>query len=336
MLVVRQATGPTAAKTSALRGTESDLAPEHCLASPGWLAALSRAYGLHTIVFTAEDDTGRPAAILPAYYDRHCKTLYGLRYGLQAVSPEAARYTVQAAMAFAATEGFSAIDLGVATSCKVPGDFPVTETVGFEFNLAGCSSDDDLRKCLSSHGRRSLKAALASGQALRCGPEVLSDAIAVYWDTMRRKGVRLHSRAYFEEIGAQFGETFVPLVSYSGHEPVGAAFLLIREGVGAYLYGGSSRRGLEMQCGSLLYFEMMRWCMRQGVQRFDAGESRPGSGTFEFKRRLGGRQVPLRYLRADVAPPATLVGRYRRSARRVSSLLRRLGAPAGPTRRRVI
>ncbi|MGF1592781.1 MAG: GNAT family N-acetyltransferase, partial [Kiloniellaceae bacterium] len=288
----------------------------HPLAEPRWLDILGRAYGAERVLFAARDAEGRSLGQLPTYYSRRGGSLFGLRYGLAAGDAAAAGDLLAAARRFAAGAGLSRLDIGLARAGRPPGAGALTAAAGFHFDLAGCAAAEAVSSLLSRHGRRALRTAEAAGQEIRGGPDQLSAAYAIYAGAMREKGVRVHSRAFVEAVAAAFGADFVPLVAFDGGQPVAATFLLLGRDVGLYLYGGGTPRGLQLQSGSLLYAEMMRHCIARGRTTFDAGESSPGGGTFEFKRRLGARQVAIAYLREAVAPPPGLAGRLARAARR--------------------
>ncbi len=289
--------GPTVARL------EAAFPVAHCLATPRWLPVLDAAYGVKTVVFLAAGNDDAVAGYLPAYFSDWSRSLFGLRHGLQARDAATAEALVAAARRFAAAEGLAALDLGIEAGVRLESAH-VVQAAGFAFDLSGCRSDADLRALLSSHGRRALKNAQRCGQELRASPAEFGPAAAVYEQAMRQRGVRVHERVFLQQIAGAFGDGFVPLVCYHEGEAVAATFLLIHGPSGAYLYGGTSARGMKLQSGSLLYFEMMRRCLAQGAEVFDPGESSPGSGTYEFKRRIGASPRRLCYLREALAPSA--------------------------------
>jgi hypothetical protein len=50
---------------------------------------------------------------------------------------------------------------------------------------------------------------------------------------------------------------------------------------------------LPMCPNNLLYWQVMRHAIEQGLSRFDFGRSTPNEGTFHFKRQWGAEPTPL-------------------------------------------
>ncbi|WP_299615458.1 GNAT family N-acetyltransferase [Pelagibius sp.] len=309
-----------------LKTLEGYGAPAHCLAAPAWLPVLSKAYGVETVFFHLREADGRRiAGQLPAYYGKGGKALYGLRYGLRARSAQQAEALLKSAEDFARTNGLAKIDLGLEAGLALTHADVITAAT-FSFDLSGCRGEDDLWPLLSQSGRRALRAALRSDQRPCSGWEHFDAAFRLYREAMAPKGVRVHSEAFLRAIAEGFPDSFVPLVCYEDETPVASAFLLLGEDVGAYLYGGTTARGTDLRSATLLYFTMMKLCQERGLACFDAGESAQGSGTFEFKRRLGGRQVEICYLRKTVSGQGSLGAAAARQVSRLTAGLARAAA----------
>ena len=308
-----------------LKTLEGYGAPAHCLAAPEWLPVLAKAYGVETVFFhLLEADGRRISGQLPAYYGKRGKALYGLRYGLRARNAQQAEALLASAEAFARANGLAKIDLGLEANLALP-QADVTTAATFSFDLSGCRGENDLWPLLSQSGRRALRTALRSGQSPRGGWAHFDAAYRLYREAMAPKGVMVHSEAFLRAIAEGFPDSFVPLVCYEDETPVASAFLLLGERVGAYLYGGTTARGSDLRSATLLYFTMMKLCQERGLACFEAGESAQGSGTFEFKRRLGGRQTGICYLRKAVGGQA---GFGSAAARQISLLTARLARAA--------
>ncbi|WP_299397602.1 GNAT family N-acetyltransferase [Pelagibius sp.] len=309
-----------------LKTLEGYGAPTHCLAAPEWLSVLAKAYGVETVLFHLREADGRRiAGQLPTYYGKGGKTLYGLRYGLRARTAQQAEALLESAEDFARANGLAKIDLGLEAGTLLP-QADVTTAASFTFDLTGCRGEDDLWPLLSQSGRRGLRAALRSDQSPRSGWEHFDAAFRLYREAMEPKGVRVHSETFLRAIAEGFPDSFVPLVCYEEETPVASAFLLLGERVGAYLYGGTTARGTALRSATLLYFTMMKLCQEHGLACFDAGESAQGSGTFEFKRRLGGRQTGVCYLRKAVGGQGNLGSAAARQVSRLTVGLARAAA----------
>lgn len=322
-----------------LRSVSSYKPDGHCLSAPDWLSIIATAYPVETVFFYAVRNQGRQVAgQLPAYYSKHGGTLFGLRYGLRAETEELARRLCQAARQFAGQARLSAIDLGIEDPSQL-GEPETTEATSFVFDLTGCRREEDLPQIFSQSGRRAIRTARRGEQIVLSGPEHFDEAYSVYRNAMHAKRVRVHSEAFLRAIDQKPDGQLTPLVCYEREESLAAAFLLTDRHQGAYLYGGTTPRGVTLRSSSLLYFHMILLCLQRGLPLFDAGESASGSGTFEFKRRLGGQPKKVHYLRQQLGSqgsalasltrlPSKLLNQFDRISRKTGILSSATGRDA--------
>jgi FemAB-related protein (PEP-CTERM system-associated) len=137
------------------------------------------------------------------------------------------------------------------------------------------------------------------------GPEALDDFYAVFAENMRDLGSPVHSREFFRLVVAHLGEHVRILVVRSGSEAVGAAMMLLYQGVISIPWVSSRRRYFAQYPNQVLYWEAIRFGIAHGFRALDFGRSSVGSGTFEAKRQWGAEPAQLYwYYYPDTAAPA--------------------------------
>ena len=86
---------------------------------------------------------------------------------------------------------------------------------------------------------------------------------------------------------------------------------------GAYAYGGS-KLSKGASPNQLLLWEMLKYCMTNGIKNLDLGESEEGSGVYKFKIWFGGKPEEVIYYskKYDIIRPFSslnlLVGNFKR------------------------
>jgi FemAB-related protein (PEP-CTERM system-associated) len=119
---------------------------------------------------------------------------------------------------------------------------------------------------------------------------------SLYADNMHRHGTPPLSRRYFERLIDTFGGDCEVLVVEDGHGEAVSAVLsfYFRGGVLPY-YAGDSVRARELAANDFKYWELMRRAAERGLDWFDYGRSKRGSGSFDFKKNWGFEATPLAY-----------------------------------------
>lgn len=77
---------------------------------------------------------------------------------------------------------------------------------------------------------------------------------------------------------------------------VGAAALILRCGSSIhYLFGGTDRTYSKRRAGEALHWSIIEWGLAEGAERYDLEgiDRRKNPGTYNFKKRMGGREVVL-------------------------------------------
>jgi len=172
--------------------------------------------------------------------------------------------------------------------------------------------------------------------------ELLADFYGPFQVNMRDLGSPVHARAFFRCAARHFGARLRFVVARLGDRPVGG-LVAIRYGNAVSVPWASTLRSERRRCpNNLIYWEALRWAIRQGAQEFDFGRSPQGSGTHRFKLGWGAREESLAWLRQrpDGSPIPMTVSNPGALLQRLSRLWTRLPVPVagalGPRIRRYL
>jgi len=177
-------------------------------------------------------------------------------------------------------------------------------TLGFRLRRAEgwCSSlidlelsDDEIRRRMASVWRNRLKAALASGLALR----VRDDAQALEWmidrheENMRAKRFAGPRRALLRALHQAGGDRFRVLQAVAGEEPVGGLILARFGRAAEYYVGWFGEAGRRHNCGNFLYWSAMQEARKAGHRWFDLGGYYSNDKFGRFKQNMRGIEYRL-------------------------------------------
>lgn len=148
---------------------------------------------------------------------------------------------------------------------------------------------------LKGRARTAVRKAQKFGLRCASGHELLDAFYDVMAASMRRLGTPVHSRVFYRNILAVFGERAAVLVAHHETTPV-AGFLLLRQGPSVcHLAGGSRASEWHVNPNNFLMWEAIRFARAWGGESLDFGRSLAGSGQARFKEQWGGTVVPLHY-----------------------------------------
>jgi FemAB-related protein (PEP-CTERM system-associated) len=118
----------------------------------------------------------------------------------------------------------------------------------------------------------------------------------LYADNVHRHGTPPFSRRYFERLLDTFGTDceVLTVVDARGVPVSSVLSFYFRDGVLPY-YAGDSVDARDLAANDFKYWELMRRACERGVQCFDYGRSKRGTGSFDFKKNWGFEPTPLAY-----------------------------------------
>ena len=119
---------------------------------------------------------------------------------------------------------------------------------------------------------------------------------ALYADNVHRHGTPALSRRYFEALREVFGPDVEVLTVCSPEgKPLSSVLSFYwRDEVLPY-YAGDDWAAREAAANDFKYWELMRRACERGLQVFDYGRSKVGTGPYAFKKNWGFEPTPLHY-----------------------------------------
>lgn len=129
---------------------------------------------------------------------------------------------------------------------------------------------------------------------------------AVYAESVRNLGTPVFSRRYFRLLSEVFGDDCrILLASRNGKVISGVMSFYFRNEVLPY-YGCGTPEARTYKSFDFMYWELMRQSCLDGIEIFDYGRSKIGTGSYSFKKNWGFVPEPLPYqyylLKADNIP----------------------------------
>ncbi|WP_209347749.1 FemAB family XrtA/PEP-CTERM system-associated protein [Pontixanthobacter sp. CEM42] len=127
------------------------------------------------------------------------------------------------------------------------------------------------------------------------GEEDRAAHYAVYAESVRNLGTPVFPRALFDAMLDEFGaDADILTVRHEG-VPVASVLSFYHDGAVMPYWGGGTFAARHLRANERMYFELMLHARRRGMQRFDFGRSKTGSGPYNYKKNWGFEPQPLSY-----------------------------------------
>lgn len=118
---------------------------------------------------------------------------------------------------------------------------------------------------------------------------------AVYAESVHNLGTPVFPRALFDAMLGQFGgDADILTVRHQG-APVASVLSFYHDGAVMPYWGGGTFAARHLRANERMYFELMLHARKRGMERFDFGRSKTGSGPYSYKKNWGFEPQPLRY-----------------------------------------
>ncbi len=125
------------------------------------------------------------------------------------------------------------------------------------------------------------------------GLEGVPSFYSVYCRNMHDLGSPTHSRQWFMAIMTHYGEKArIGLAEYEG-KCIGAGLILSTNSQAAMPWASTLREFNPLAPNMVLYWNLLRFSIGNGLKTFDFGRSTEGEGTYKFKRQWGAQPLPL-------------------------------------------
>lgn len=143
-------------------------------------------------------------------------------------------------------------------------------------------------------------------------PESVDEFFDLYVETMRNHGVPPHSQEFFRQMWDKlYSEDRLEIFFAfppGNTKPISTAIVLPFENRVHYKHAASNPLGRNLNAGSLLLWKILEWASENDYAKVDLGRTRKGTGVYNFKRSLNGRELyldDLYYYPEQFVPPLT-------------------------------
>ena len=117
----------------------------------------------------------------------------------------------------------------------------------------------------------------------------------VYAESVHNLGTPVFSKRYFEILRYVFAErSDIITITKEGEAVASVLNFYFRDQVLPY-YGGGTTKARHLAANDFMYWEVMRRACERGLQLFDFGRSKIGTGAYDFKRNWGFNPRPMIY-----------------------------------------
>ena len=117
----------------------------------------------------------------------------------------------------------------------------------------------------------------------------------VYSESVRNLGTPVLPANYFGILREVFGsDCQILMITQKGQDIAGVMCFYFKNEVLPY-YGGSISLARSLKANDFMYWELMRQSGEKGIQIFDYGRSKKGTGSYSFKKNWGFVPEPLHY-----------------------------------------
>ena len=155
--------------------------------------------------------------------------------------------------------------------------------------------EDDNMLAIPRKQRAMVRKGIKNGLSSHIDPDV-DRFFALYADNVHRHGTPALSRRYFQALAEVFGpDVEVLTVCSPDSKPLSSVLSFYwRDEVLPY-YAGDDWAAREAAANDFKYWELMRRACERGLQVFDYGRSKVGTGPYAFKKNWGFEPTPLHY-----------------------------------------
>ena len=156
------------------------------------------------------------------------------------------------------------------------------------------ATEDELSRQLGSKLRSQIRRPQREDpEVVTGGIDLVDEFFLVFSRNMRDLGTPVYAKSMFVDLLSRFPQqSSIVAVKLDG-SPVAAAFLFHHDGVSEVPWASSDRRYNKISVNMLLYWEILRECLRRSSTVFDFGRSSKDAGTYRFKKQWGAEPVQL-------------------------------------------
>ncbi len=195
--------------------------------------------------------------------------------------------------ALARAENVQHAELRNSFSHQVSGFDGIDRYATFTRDVKPCAPDD-LLGALPQKTRNMVRKSLKQGFTSRKAKD-LDAFYGLLLETYRRHGTPVFPKHFFTTIAEKFGAAVDVREVLLEEKVVAASLNFLHQRQMHTYYAASSRACWKLNCNDFMYFDHILWAGRNGIDTFDFGRSKVGTGPFEFKKHWGATMRPLPY-----------------------------------------
>ncbi len=260
-----------------------------------WSDIISQSYNITSIMIIAIKEEKQICGIMPLYkiYDYFNRPiLYSLKQSFIYDDQDICNAIIKFVNDYAIKDSIHRLVISpFSQNCKLVG-FDIRKTKTVAINIDG--SEEIMWAHIRAKTRNMIKKAKKENIIIENNKENLEDFYNIYTKRMLEKGVRVHSKIFFQNISFYLNNNIEIFTAKKNNKIIGTMYLLYSNRVGAYAYGGS-----ELAKGAspnqLLLWNIVKYCISKNLNYLDLGESVEGSGVYNFKIWFGGKPKDIVY-----------------------------------------
>jgi len=263
----------------------------------GWKTVIEQSFGHPTRYFQAIE-RGRIVGVLPLVvmksllFGRFVISLPYFNYGgIVADHRDAEEALLDAARNLATTEAVTHLELrhraphGLGL---IPKQHKVTMLLPLESDV------ESQWRAFDPKLRNQVRKAEKSGVWIQIGGQELLDSFyRIFARNMRDLGTPVYGKEFFEAILRNFPSSTKIFVGRLQERPLAAGLITTFKDTVEMPWAASLCEYRHLCGNMLMYWEAIKFSIKQGSRQFDFGRSTPAGGTFKFKEQWGARPVPL-------------------------------------------
>jgi len=264
----------------------------------GWKEILEEAFGFRSHYLVARR-SGRIVGVLPLFELRSvfsAKCLLSLPFavegGICGIDDEARDALEAAALALTRQRTATYLELRDGLDGAA---FQVREGLYYRFRRTLLPTDEENLAAIPRKQRRMVRVGQQSGLVSRVSADDLDVFFDLYARSVRNLGTPVFPRRYFRLLVKHFPDDCIILTVRHGNTPVAAVMSFFFNDTVLPYYAGSRHEFFRYAVNDFMYWELMRHARARGVQVFDFGRSKKGTGAYDFKCHWGFEPEPLRY-----------------------------------------